>query len=97
VTATDADNHTVTFAKDTDPTHGTVVVNADGTWTYTPAAGYTGTDSFTVLANDGHGGTDTATITITVTPPANQPPTTSDVNRTTPVNTPVTGNVTGTD
>ncbi len=36
-----------TFAKATDPAHGTVVVNPDGSYTYTPAAGYRGPDSFT--------------------------------------------------
>ena len=34
-----------TFAKASDPSHGTVVVNADGTYTYTPAANYNGTAS----------------------------------------------------
>ena len=35
------------------PAHGTVVVNADGTITYTPASGYVGTDSviYTVCDN----------------------------------------------
>lgn len=35
------------FAKATDPLHGTVTVNSDGTYIYTPASGYTGSDSFT--------------------------------------------------
>ena len=39
------------------PAHGTVVVNADGTVTYTPAANYNGADSFTYTIGDGHGGT----------------------------------------
>ena len=38
------------------PAHGTVVANGDGTLTYTPAANYNGSDSFTYTANDGHGG-----------------------------------------
>ena len=37
---------------------------------YTPDAGFTGTDSFTVRATDGQGNSNVATITITVTPPA---------------------------
>jgi Ca2+-binding RTX toxin-like protein len=37
---------------------------------YTPDAGFTGTDSFTVVATDGHRNSNVATITITVTPPA---------------------------
>ena len=39
------------------PAHGTAVVNADGTITYTPAANYNGADSFTYTVSDGHGGT----------------------------------------
>ncbi|MGH9177313.1 MAG: Ig-like domain-containing protein, partial [Acidimicrobiales bacterium] len=42
-------------------------LNADGSFTYTPEAGFSGTDSFTYTASDGNGGTDTATVTITVT------------------------------
>ena len=37
----------------TGPAHGTLTLNADGSFTYTPTAGYTGTDSFTYKANDG--------------------------------------------
>ena len=37
---------------------------------YTPEAGFVGTDSFTVIATDGQGNSNVATITITVTPPA---------------------------
>ena len=56
-------------------TYGTLVIGADGTYTYTAdqdgandlAAGETATDSFTYTVSDGNGGTSTATITITVT------------------------------
>ena len=51
---------------------GTVVVNADNTVSYTPAAGFTGTDTFTYQANSGFGSfmaTATATVTVTVTAP----------------------------
>ena len=36
-----------TFSKVTDPAHGTVTWNPDGTYTYTPSSGFVGTDSFT--------------------------------------------------
>ena len=68
VTATDVDGDTLTFSKATDPTHGTVVVNADGTYTYTPNANYNGPDSISVTVSDGNGGTQTVVVTVTVTP-----------------------------
>ena len=47
--------------------HGTVSCTAAGMCTYTPAANYNGPDSFTYAVSDGHGGTDTATVSVTVT------------------------------
>ena len=47
--------------------HGTVVVNTDGTYTYTPNPDFNGADSFTFTANDGAGGSNTATISLTST------------------------------
>ena len=59
------------------PTNGTLVDNG-GTLTYTPNAGFEGTDSFTYTVSDGEF-TDTATVTIDVTPPPPPPaPTRSD-------------------
>lgn len=50
-----------------DVANGTLALNADGSFTYTPDAGFTGQDSFTYALTGG----DTATVTITVgTPPA---------------------------
>ena len=49
-------------------THGAVVMNTDGTFSYTPAANFNGTDSFTFRANDGSVDSNSATITINVTP-----------------------------
>ena len=59
----------------TGPSHGTLTLNANGSFTYTPAAGYDGTDSFTYRANDGTLNSNAATVTITVTAPPNQAPT----------------------
>jgi VCBS repeat-containing protein len=42
-------------------------LNADGSYSYTPAPGFTGTDSFTYAANDGLTNSAPATVTITVT------------------------------
>ncbi len=35
------------------PQHGTLTLNADGSFSYTPDANFNGTDSFTYKANDG--------------------------------------------
>ncbi len=47
--------------------HGTLVLNASGTISYTPEANYSGTDSFVYQLIDENGNTDNATVTITVT------------------------------
>lgn len=49
------------------PSHGTVTLDADGSFTYTPAANYNGADSFTYKAGDGAANSNTATVPITVT------------------------------
>ena len=50
------------------PTNGTVTLNADGSFIYTPAADYFGPDSFTYVANDGTTSSAPATVSITVVP-----------------------------
>jgi VCBS repeat-containing protein len=63
---TDIDGDSLTVSSVTDGTSGTVTINADGTLTYTPSAGFVGTDSFTYTVSDGQGGTATATVSVTV-------------------------------
>ena len=58
------------------PENGTAIVNNDGTVTYTPDDDYNGPDSFTYQIDDGNGGTDTATVSLNVTP-VNDPPVTT--------------------
>jgi len=41
---------------------------------YTPANGFSGNDSFQYSISDGNGGTDSATVNVTVSPAPNQPP-----------------------
>ncbi|WP_139984516.1 ThuA domain-containing protein [Nocardioides litoris] len=63
---TDADEDAVLVVDSvTAPAHGTAVVE-DGEVVYTPAAGFSGTDSFDYVVSDGTD-TDTGTVTVTVT------------------------------
>jgi len=48
--------------------HGTVTLNSDGSFEYTPERNFNGSDSFTYRINDGNGETDTATVNLTVNP-----------------------------
>jgi len=56
------------------PNHGSLTLNDDGSFDFTPTAGFTGTDSFTYQASDGTTDSGTATVTIDVQPPPNDPP-----------------------
>ncbi len=62
----DVDGDVLTAVLDTDVTSGTLSLNADGSFTYTPDAGFVGTDSFTYHANDGTDDSNVVTVMITV-------------------------------
>ncbi|MEL7093782.1 MAG: Ig-like domain-containing protein, partial [Pseudomonadota bacterium] len=62
----DPDGDPLEVLNTSDPANGTVVINPDGTVTYTPDAGFTGVDTFTYTVDDGNGGQDTATVTVNV-------------------------------
>ena len=64
----DAEGNPLTAALVDNPAHGTLVLNPDGSFSYIPEAGFTGSDSFTYQANDGTGVGNVATVTLTVTP-----------------------------
>ncbi len=49
----DADGNSLTIIQVTDPAHGTLTINPNGSIVYTPAANYFGTDSFSYKLNDG--------------------------------------------
>jgi VCBS repeat-containing protein len=53
------------------PAHGDVVLNPDGTFTYTPDPGFGGTDNFRYLADDGRNVSNSALVTIEVNGPPN--------------------------
>ena len=64
---TDADGDAVVVTSVTDGVdNGTLTALPDGSFTYAPNAGFTGTDSFSYAVSDGQGGTDTGTVTLTV-------------------------------
>ncbi|NIF86099.1 tandem-95 repeat protein [Comamonas sp. Tr-654] len=68
VTGTDADGNAITYTKKSDPGHGSVTVNPDGSYSYTPNKDWSGSDSFTIELDDGKGGKTTTTVTVNVTP-----------------------------
>ncbi len=91
----DPDGDTRTWIKVTDPAHGGVTFNPDGTFTYTPTANYNGSDSFTYKVNDGTADSNTATVSITVSPVNDAPIAVNDTfstNEDTPLNASVATN-----
>jgi VCBS repeat-containing protein len=64
----DLEGDTLTATSASDSAHGSVSLDADGSFTYEPDADWHGTDTFTYRAYDGAGYSDPATVTITVTP-----------------------------
>lgn len=63
----DDDGDALTAELRSDPVFGTVTLNADGSFSYTPAPGFSGSDSFIYRADDGRDAGNDATVTITVT------------------------------
>ncbi|MBB3329553.1 hypothetical protein BDK63_000393 [Halomonas campaniensis] len=76
----DPDGDPLTVGAVTQPSHGSVTLNPDGTLTYTPDAGFVGSDSFTYQASDGALLSDPATVQVTIeqAEPVNAPPLAQD-------------------
>ncbi len=70
---TDAENDPLQAVLESPASFGDVVLNADGSFTYQPQTGFSGTDSFQYIANDGSSNSNTATVTIAVAA-TNEPP-----------------------
>jgi hypothetical protein len=75
VTASEAAGDALSYVVSTAPSHGTLSsIAADGTFTYTPSAGYIGSDSFSFTADDAATSLDSDPATITITVSAPPPP-----------------------
>ncbi|WP_457652784.1 Ig-like domain-containing protein [Rhodocaloribacter sp.] len=71
---TDPDGDDLTLTAVTDPEHGEAeIIDSNKRIRYTPEADFFGDDSFTYTISDGNGGTDSATVSVTVDP-VNDPP-----------------------
>jgi uncharacterized repeat protein (TIGR01451 family) len=64
----DIDDNRITVSLVTSPSHGTIALNQNGSFTYTPVADYHGPDSFTYKVNDGAMDSSAATVSIIVRP-----------------------------
>jgi VCBS repeat-containing protein len=65
---TDAENGLLTAVKVTDPAHGTLTLNADGSFAYVHDGSETTSDAFTYMVADGSLDSDVASVGITITP-----------------------------
>ena len=74
---TDADGDNLSALLVNAPPYGTLTLEADGSFAYTPEQDFNGSESFTYRANDGAGESNLATVTITVEP-VNDAPVASD-------------------
>ena len=66
---TDPSGLPLTIGSHTSPTFGTLTMNPDGSFDYTPGTGLSGTDSFTYVATDGLASSASARVDITIEPP----------------------------
>ena len=92
--STDLDGDAITYSRASDPSMGTVAVNANGSYTYRPNANVNGTDSFTFNVSDGKGGRNTYTQTITITA-VNDPPVSANGSTTISEDTSLAGTLRG--
>ncbi|MDR7208075.1 tandem-95 repeat protein, partial [Priestia megaterium] len=97
IPAFDPDGDLLTFTLlNPPPSNGSVVLGANGVFTYTPNLNYNGTDTFSVLVSDGQGGSSLSTVTLTIVP-VNDPPIGGDRAVTTTINLPVTSSIPASD
>ena len=73
VLANDSDAHVLALSTLGAPAHGSVAANVDGSVTYTPDAGYAGTDSFVYNVVDVAGNSAQGSVSVTINAPAPAP------------------------
>ena len=84
----DANGDVLTVATVGDPSHGTLTLNSNGSFTYTPVPNYSGGDSFSYLASDAVATSNVATVMLTVNS-VNHAPVAIDDSYSTNENTPL--------
>ncbi|MBL8829577.1 MAG: tandem-95 repeat protein, partial [Planctomycetaceae bacterium] len=62
----DADGDGISAQLVTSPTHGTVILNGDGSFTYSPNAGYSGAEAFSYRSTDGNRNGNTVLVNLEV-------------------------------
>lgn len=62
----DADGDALTFYVEQGPQHGSIEFSTDGSYTYTPDPGFSGTDGFTYEVTDGRGGIDIVEVCVNI-------------------------------
>src|SRR5205823_239662 len=65
--ASDIDGDLLSAVLVSGPSHGTLTLNSNGSFTYTPSANYNGSDSFVYQVNDGTADSNLATVSLTIT------------------------------
>ena len=86
---TDQEGNGLTALLGAGPASGSLSLLANGGFTYTPNAGFSGGDSFTYRANDGSTNSNFATVTIAVNAASNTAPTAGNDSYSTPEDTPL--------
>lgn len=91
---TDADGDPLTASLGSGPNNGSLALSTDGSFVYTPDENFNGNDSFAYLANDGVGGSNLATVSLTVLPVNDAPVAAPDSHTTdedSPLSVPASG------
>nr|WP_290442711.1 Ig-like domain-containing protein [Halomonas sp. OfavH-34-E] len=89
IIATDVDDDELTFSLDAQPEGGTVTLDEEGNFTFTPDANFNGDTSFTVTVTDPSGATVTVEVDVSVTP-VNDAPSAKNDQATIAEDTPLT-------